>query len=180
MDMVKIYRATNQAEADFLKSFLEGNGIEVFIQGYHHRSLLGMLGPYVQLDLMVSQENQEEAEKLVTEYREGQNNEPDKIDGETEEKPPLNLRPKNMAVAVMLALILPGAGSIYAGSRNFGQWILMGTIICYVSIFMLFDIYGPYPLLGVFTLVLADMAHAIKVIYRAKGRTRPTCSSNNK
>ncbi len=176
MDMIKIFRATNQAEADFLKSFLESNGIEVFIQGYHHRSLLGMLGPYVQLDLMVPQENQEEAERLITEYREGQEALPAQNGDPIEEKPPLNLRPKNLAVAVMLAWILPGAGSIYAGSRNFGQWILMGTIICYASLFMFFDLYGPYPLIGVFTLVLADMAHSIKVIYRAKGRkvTPPT------
>lgn len=63
--MVVIYTAHDNAEADIIKGALEDEGIRVFIQGYNHRSLLGVVGTYVDINIMVPVQDVEKAMKRL-------------------------------------------------------------------------------------------------------------------
>jgi hypothetical protein len=52
-------------EAATYKGVLEAHGMPCVIQGEHHRSLLGMLGPYVEVRLLVPAGQEEAALRLL-------------------------------------------------------------------------------------------------------------------
>lgn len=66
-DMVVIHTAHDNAEADIIKSILEEEGILVFVQGYNHRSMLGMVGTYIDINIMVPERDAERARKYIAE-----------------------------------------------------------------------------------------------------------------
>lgn len=55
----------DNAEADVLRSVLKDAGIRCIVQGENHRSMLGFLGPYIELRLMVPGERLQEAKELL-------------------------------------------------------------------------------------------------------------------
>lgn len=67
-DLIKVYTANDNMEADLLKGILEQDNIYCFIQGYQHRSMLGPLGGYLDLDIMVPTDKAEEARNLINAY----------------------------------------------------------------------------------------------------------------
>lgn len=77
-EMKIIYTAHNVPEADCIKMMIEAHEIPCHIQGSHHRSMLGMMGTFVELNIMVPASAVEEALQLIKEWQEA---EPE--DGET-------------------------------------------------------------------------------------------------
>jgi len=53
MSLVPLTTCESAEEAATLRALLEAHGIPCVVQGEHHRALLGMLGPYVEVRLLV-------------------------------------------------------------------------------------------------------------------------------
>jgi len=51
-------------EASWMKSMLEAEGIEYVVQGENHRSMLGALGTYIELRVLVPREKLQAAQAL--------------------------------------------------------------------------------------------------------------------
>ncbi len=65
MSLVPVATCASLEEATTLKGVLEAHGVACVIQGEHHRSLLGMLGPYVEVRLLVPGAQEEAARRLL-------------------------------------------------------------------------------------------------------------------
>jgi Putative prokaryotic signal transducing protein len=68
-ELVIVAECGSNMEASMLRAALEASGIFCYVQGENHRSLLGPLGPYVALNLMVRREDLADARALVDEHR---------------------------------------------------------------------------------------------------------------
>gem|GEM_PF-5808982 len=64
-DLVFLVGAGDLNEAAILRGYLEHHGIYVYVQGEEHRSMLGMLGAYVELRLMVPAASVEDAKEVL-------------------------------------------------------------------------------------------------------------------
>jgi Putative prokaryotic signal transducing protein len=64
MSLVPLVTCASVEEAATYKGVLDAHGVPCVIQGEHHRALLGMLGPYVEVRLLVP-EGQEAAARLL-------------------------------------------------------------------------------------------------------------------
>ena len=53
MSLVPLLTCASPEEAATYKGVLDAHGVPCVIQGEHHRALLGMLGPYVEVRLLV-------------------------------------------------------------------------------------------------------------------------------
>jgi hypothetical protein len=159
--MIRLYRASNNAEADVIVSLLTSHDIPAVVQGYQHRSLLGFLGPYIQLNVLVSEGDEAEARRLMNEL---------KI--EATDRLPAGISPRRAAVAIMLALLYPGLGSLYLGRRQLGGWLLTGTAVCLAT--MIFGIHAaPFPHmtyagLGWVVLMACDVTSTLAFRYSRK------------
>jgi hypothetical protein len=65
VSLVPLLSCGSVEEAATFKSVLEAHGVPCVIQGEHHRSLLGMLGPYVEVRLLVPQGQEAAALRLL-------------------------------------------------------------------------------------------------------------------
>jgi hypothetical protein len=127
--MISIYRASNNAEADVILSLLTSHDIQAVVQGYQHRSLLGMLGPYIHLNILVPETDEAEAKRLISEL---------KI--EQTDRLSVAISPRRPAVAAMLAFLVPGSGSLYLKRTALGCALLLGTAAALVS--TMFEFHG--------------------------------------
>jgi len=66
MSLVPLTTCGSAEEAAALRALLEAHGIPCVVQGEHHRALLGMLGPYVEVRLLVPAVHRPSAAKLLT------------------------------------------------------------------------------------------------------------------
>lgn len=64
-EWVVVRSCRDNAEADLLKSVLADAGIRCVVQGENHRSMLGFLGAYIELRLLVPRDSYEEAKLLL-------------------------------------------------------------------------------------------------------------------
>ena len=137
-NLTRIYVPNDNLDADLIKDVLEQNDIFCYIQGYEHRSQLGMLGTYVELGIMVPEEQAKEASEIVEELLKSIKVLPpefsDEEDKQEEFVPPRKLRPKSHRVAVFLPFVLPGAGTCYAGNSDLGSWIIVALFICLATL----------------------------------------------
>ncbi len=134
-DLTKISTASDNAHADLIKSFLEEHGIFTYIQGYHHRSMLGFAGPHIELNIMVRKDQADAATKLLQELNEEIKQEPPS-EVPTQREHVSQFRPRSAMVACCLPFICPGLGNFYAGRKDIGGWILVATAVCYISLFI--------------------------------------------
>ena len=65
MNLVPLLTCASVEEAATYKGVLDAHGVPCVIQGEHHRSLLGMLGPYVEVRLLVPETEQAVALRLL-------------------------------------------------------------------------------------------------------------------
>jgi hypothetical protein len=65
MSLVPLVSCASVEEAATFKGLLESHGIPCVVQGGHHRSLLGMLGSYVEVRLLVPAAQEEDARRLL-------------------------------------------------------------------------------------------------------------------
>jgi hypothetical protein len=66
--LVHLVSVGSDAEAAILRSYLEAHGIYCYTQGENHRSMLGFLGPHIELNLMVPEADLDQARLLLQEY----------------------------------------------------------------------------------------------------------------
>jgi hypothetical protein len=92
-------------EAATLKGVLDAHGVPCVIQGEHHRSLLGMLGPYVEVRLLVPAGREQEALGLIRPV-------PIAVPEEIELPDPVLVRRRRRLAWV--ALVVVGAPSVVA------------------------------------------------------------------
>jgi hypothetical protein len=65
VSLVPLLTCASVEEAATYKGVLDAHGVPCVIQGEHHRSLLGMLGPYVEVRLLVPEGEQATALRLL-------------------------------------------------------------------------------------------------------------------
>ena len=65
MSLVPLLTCASVEEAATYKGVLDAHGVPCVIQGEHHRSLLGMLGPYVEVRLLVPEGHEAAALRLL-------------------------------------------------------------------------------------------------------------------
>ena len=65
MSLIPLLSCASPEEAATLRGVLDAHGIQCVIQGEHHRQLLGMLGPYVEVRLLVPAEQEDAARRLL-------------------------------------------------------------------------------------------------------------------
>jgi len=63
--LIPVLSCGSSEEAATLRGLLDAHGVPCVIQGEHHRSLLGMLGPYVEVRLLVPAAHEEAARRLL-------------------------------------------------------------------------------------------------------------------
>jgi hypothetical protein len=139
---VRLTTARDNVETMGIRSLLESEGIDVFVQGEHHRALEGaLLGAFVELVVMVRRSDLDDARELLEEaqYAEHLPAEEvavDQIDDASihrfraqspdEHRP--SLRRPRPALAILLAVLVPlGAGHFYVGKRGIG--IVLGALL---------------------------------------------------
>lgn len=69
-DLVHLRTCNGNDEASLLRSVLEARGIQCHVQGEHHRSLMGLIGTFIELHLMVPAEQADEAARILQEAAE--------------------------------------------------------------------------------------------------------------
>jgi preprotein translocase subunit SecY len=67
-ELVKVRECHDIPKAGYLKSILESHGIPCHVQGYYHRALYYIFGPYLEMPVLVPEANQSEAEELAEKY----------------------------------------------------------------------------------------------------------------
>lgn len=74
---VRIGTCSGPAEAAFVRSVFDAHEIPVVISGEQHASVLGGLGGFVRLDILVDRADEEEANALLADIRAGEHAVPD-------------------------------------------------------------------------------------------------------
>jgi hypothetical protein len=83
--LVRLTTVNDNIEASALKSLLQAHGILCIVQGEQHRSMLGTLGPYIQLHVLVPASELETARALLeTEADEDWEQQDDEVAGQDE------------------------------------------------------------------------------------------------
>lgn len=152
-DMVVIHTAHDNAEADIVKGMLAEEGIPVFVQGYNHRSLLGMVGTYVDINIMVFTHDVERAKQCIAQtvaVTPAEDSFPMQ-----NESTPKDERPKRWMFAIMLPFLLPGLGSYYVGRGDVGGWLLTFTGMSLFIFYMLPRV--PLSILLIPVLIVTDL-----------------------
>lgn len=174
-ELVFLAEVGDNAEASILRAYLEDHGLFCYVQGENHRGLLGMVGAYISLRLMVPSDQLETARELLERYHEAEEEEPgpefrgpfrDGGPEEDEEDDSLDearLR-QRIRKARLVALVLPcGFGHFAAGAPIRGL-ILMA--ICLGGFWNLF--YGRPTLLLLWPLAVVMDWAGIPGAVRAK------------
>lgn len=138
-NLKRIYIPNDNMEANLIKDALEQNGIYCFIQGYEHRSMLGILGSYVDLGIMVPENQVNEASDIVEKLLKSMKILPPEFENSEEKEayvPHKQVRPKSKRVAVILGFVVPGTGSCYVGSSDVGSWIVVTYVVCLIILLL--------------------------------------------
>jgi len=70
-DMVILARCSSTMEAAAMQAYLEANGVRVYVQGANHRALIGAIGTYIDLNVMVAEDDLERGRSLLLLYQSG-------------------------------------------------------------------------------------------------------------
>ena len=130
-----------------------------------------MLGSYIHLDVLVPENDETEARSLIDELQE-------RAPAPSQDCAKISQR--RPAVAIMLALIFPGMGSLYVGRKGLGAWLAAGSALYLTTLYVQTHA-GPshhflYAALGLLGLMSGDLASVIS--YRYRKRPQLTVISN--
>jgi hypothetical protein len=145
-DLVLLVNVGDNGEASVLRSYLEHHGIHVYVKGENHRSLLGMVGTYIDLGVMVPGTQIADARELYAEYQNGGDDNaapegpemrgvhrdqfPDDDDEEDDESWLSEAEIKRLKKrAVLAAFIFPIGGAHYSIGAYASGLLLTGTSI---------------------------------------------------
>ncbi len=67
-NLVKIAEVHDVPMAGLAKSLLEGKGLSCHLRGYYHRALLYFFGPYIEISVLVPEEQVSEAQEVIGKY----------------------------------------------------------------------------------------------------------------
>jgi len=70
-NLVPVRACGDNAEASLVRSLLESRGIPAVVRGENHRSMLGTIGAYIELEVLVPGAQREEALQLLADYDSG-------------------------------------------------------------------------------------------------------------
>ncbi len=144
--MVRVASAGSNEEASILRSYLEHHGIQVYVQGENHRSMLGMVGAYIDLHIMVPAKAAEEAKTLLEEFHAAEDegeladgrgpfrdeDDDDEDDDDESSTRELELR-RAVRGARMVGLFLPfGTAHMAAGARRPGLVFIAASLAGFV------------------------------------------------
>ena len=129
-----------------VRSLLESEGIEVFVQGENHRALEGgLLAAVIELRVMVRFKDLEDARELLEELDYAEHlppepSEPDPDDKSLQQFQQRALKPldttRDPRKAALLAVLIPfGAGHFYAGRRGYA--VVLAVVQCLNVVFWL-------------------------------------------
>ena len=140
-DLVLLVNVGDNGEASVLRSYLEHHGIHVYVKGENHRSLLGMVGTYIDLGVMVPQAQLEEAQELYTAYQDGHEEEdppemrgvhrdqfPDDEEDEADWRSEAD-RDRDKKRAMLAAFIVPMGGAHYSVGAYASGLLLSGISV---------------------------------------------------
>ncbi len=150
MQLVALMTCRDQVEAMGVRSLLESEGIEVLVQGEHHRALEGaLLGAMIELRVMVRRGDLDDARELLEEVAYAEHLPPDDEVAPIEDKSVLRFREqfddpdadvptsdapaRKPAMAAALAVLVPfGSGHIYARRPVTGAAIGVALLVNFV------------------------------------------------
>ena len=126
-NLVCIGEARNSAEASLIKTFLNDQGIFCFIQGESHRSQLGVMGPYIALNVHVRSSQAKEASALLNKiYDQRSKVSAGQLFPRTSEIVD-ELAPKKKRIGIVILLtfcITFGTAHFYVGAKRRGLFLL--------------------------------------------------------
>jgi hypothetical protein len=174
---VLLTTARDNVDAMGIRSVLEAEGIEVFVQGEHHRAMEGAFGIFVELRVMVRRSDLDEARELLEEAKFAEHLPAEETAAAdvadksvrrfNEDRPDIERtheRRPNPIVAVLLAIVLPiGAGHFYVGKRRTGMILGALLVIDWILFFQ-----GWTVTLAVVALVAFDALGALIAARRAQ------------
>lgn len=176
-DLVLLVNVGDNGEASVLRSYLEHHGIHVYVKGENHRSLLGMVGTYIDLGVMVPQSQLADAQELYTAYQEGHEDVeppemrgvhrdqfPDDEDEESEDewKSEADLA-RSKKRAVLAAFIFPFGGAHYSVGAYASGLLLTG-----ISAYAIVRGFGSPPMLGIWGLSVAMDLYGSQSILKSR------------
>ncbi len=142
--LVHVATAGDTGEASVMRSYLEHHEVNVFVSGESSHSVMGMVGGFVELRIMVPAHQADQAKELLAEYENGSEEEEgpehrgpfrDEFEDEDEDESMDDQRSdasrmRAKRVAIGAALIMPfGGGHLVSGA------ILRGFLLGGVSMF---------------------------------------------
>lgn len=68
-DLVIVASCGDTVESGMLRSFLEDQGVYCYVQGENHRSMLGKVGTYIDIHIMVPSASADLARQLIEDFR---------------------------------------------------------------------------------------------------------------
>jgi preprotein translocase subunit SecY len=67
-NLIKVAEVHDVPTAGLAKSLLEGKGVSCHLRGYYHRALLYFFGPYIEISVLVPEEQASEAREAIRKY----------------------------------------------------------------------------------------------------------------
>ncbi len=121
-DLVTIAVLHDAARAEMYRDILEQESIEAMIPGAQHRSMLGMVGSYIEIPLKVQAQDAERATEIIDAIE----SESDEFDDDEKYANPV--RPKLKRIAFAIAFAIPGGGHFYVRRWWLGAFFLFAQL----------------------------------------------------
>ncbi|MBL4634636.1 MAG: DUF2007 domain-containing protein [Kofleriaceae bacterium] len=179
-DFVKLCSARDSAEASFLRSYLESEGITVYIQGENHRSMLGMVGAFIELNVLVASSDYEEANAMMQAFGEAQPDDEGGLEGpyrddfsEEDEEDDDELQAaieKRTKEVQNMAILVPFGGAHFAAGAPVRGLVLAG--LSALGIAGILTGGSALSLLLVLTSILMDRSTVKPVVIRSVRKSR--------
>ena len=131
--MVCVGVIAHDYEAEIISSLLESHSISFIIQGRNHRRMLGMLGAYIEMRILVEREDEGPARAILEQYTQNlEQNEEESLEAGEEmaddapaSKLIFNRLGQRIGICLLLSAFLGfGMASVYAGAWPIG--LLLG------------------------------------------------------
>jgi len=134
-NFVPVFTAQNNIEAELIKSFLDNHQIESFIRGNTHRSMLGLIGAYIELEVLVPETKALEAKDLIKDSLKGSfvKESEEALPFDEEEPKPTAIRPVGPLFSLFLPLLLPGISNANSGNRKLGMLFGILSALLFVA-----------------------------------------------
>ncbi len=185
-DLVTIRTMGDAALAEMYRDILEGEGIVAMIPGAQHRSMLGMVGAYVEIPLKVVAEDAQRAAEIIDAIESGvpdadwakeaepESGDEDEAQDEAEDEAKEDMFPsrrKLKRIAFFIAFAIPGGAHYYLRRWWLGAFFAGAEVIGAIILVSLGEM--PLAMIWVPGLVLGDALGAVSRVAEANGEPVP-------